>query len=221
MGVELIKYDPEWEALFKREAKKIKTLLGKKCCAVCHVGSTAVKGLHARPIIDIMAVVECFSPIEEAKEKLFNLGYQIVPEETDESTRMFVKGGAVAFKLVVFEKKNEAEIARRIALRNYLRVHRDDAVKYDVLRRTLLESGVDFRTYQEKRAIFLAELEPTALLWQKRQDRHFNHLLSGILISMGLGSLLSIAFADFAIGMCLGLCVGVSIGFGMAFLDKR
>lgn len=55
--ITLLEYDPRWPELFDREAKRIRSLLGKKVLQVEHVGSTSIPGLCAKPIIDILLVV--------------------------------------------------------------------------------------------------------------------------------------------------------------------
>ena len=49
--IEVVDYDPQWAKLFKVESKKIRTVLGKNCTAVYHIGSTSVKGLKAKPVM--------------------------------------------------------------------------------------------------------------------------------------------------------------------------
>lgn len=221
MAIELIKHNPEWGDLFKREAKKIKAALGETCYAVCHIGSTAVRSLHARPIIDIMAVVDSFASLEEHHKKLIDLGYQLLGEETTAICHTYAKRDGIACKLVIFEKSNELDIARRIAFRNYLSARHEVAAQYDVLRRTLAEECSDVRSYYEKRNVFIEENEKRALAWQKRQDRQFNHLLTGIVFCVGVGSLLGMALSDFSTGMCIGVCIGAVVGIGMSMFDKN
>ena len=55
--ITLVDYDPGWAALFAREADRIRAVLGEAVVLVEHVGSTAVPGLAAKPIIDILLVV--------------------------------------------------------------------------------------------------------------------------------------------------------------------
>ena len=62
--IEVVDYRPEWAVMFKEEAKKIKKILGKNCIGIYHIGSTAVKGLPAKPIIDIMPVVKDLSLVD-------------------------------------------------------------------------------------------------------------------------------------------------------------
>lgn len=52
----VVDYDPCWEQKYLAEAETIRAILGENCTAIFHIGSTAVKGLKAKPIIDIMPV---------------------------------------------------------------------------------------------------------------------------------------------------------------------
>jgi GrpB-like predicted nucleotidyltransferase (UPF0157 family) len=56
--VTLREYDPEWREQFAREAKRIRSVLGMRALRIDHVGSTSVPGLIAKPVIDILLVVE-------------------------------------------------------------------------------------------------------------------------------------------------------------------
>src|SRR5690242_13720265 len=56
--IAIVDYDPSWPLLFARENERIKSALGAKALSVEHVGSTSVPGLPAKPIIDILLVVE-------------------------------------------------------------------------------------------------------------------------------------------------------------------
>ncbi|MFR9146199.1 MAG: GrpB family protein [Mediterraneibacter sp.] len=73
--IEVVDYRPEWADMYKREAKKIRSILGKNCKAVCHIGSTSVKGMPAKPIIDIMPVVRDISLVDAHNKEFEALGY--------------------------------------------------------------------------------------------------------------------------------------------------
>src|SRR3712207_9105892 len=51
-------YDPAWPERFRREEAKIRAALGEAALAVEHIGSTSVPGLAAKPIVDVLLVVE-------------------------------------------------------------------------------------------------------------------------------------------------------------------
>src|SRR5690348_11533874 len=68
-------YDPAWPGLFEEEKSRILLALGEHLNAIEHVGSTAVPGLGARPIIDLLVGVAHFSAAERCIEPLRRLGY--------------------------------------------------------------------------------------------------------------------------------------------------
>src|SRR5580658_7485363 len=53
----LVDYDPQWPGLFTRESDRIMAALGHRAFRIEHTGSTAVPGLVAKPIIDVLLVV--------------------------------------------------------------------------------------------------------------------------------------------------------------------
>lgn len=57
MFIRVVPYDPFWEVEYENESQKIKNILKDILVEVYHIGSTAVKGLAAKSIIDIMPVV--------------------------------------------------------------------------------------------------------------------------------------------------------------------
>jgi len=76
-------YNKEWPGLFRAERKLLKAKLGKLAIAISHVGSTAVPGLCAKPILDIMVSV---LSIEKAENKISNFarcGYRVKPRQED------------------------------------------------------------------------------------------------------------------------------------------
>lgn len=58
MKVQVVDYDEDWVMRFQLEAKKLKDIFGEELIEIYHIGSTSVPGLRAKPIIDIMPVVQ-------------------------------------------------------------------------------------------------------------------------------------------------------------------
>ena len=54
----IVDYDPQWPELFAREADRIRSVLGRLALRIEHAGSTSVPGLAAKPIIDMLLVVD-------------------------------------------------------------------------------------------------------------------------------------------------------------------
>jgi GrpB-like predicted nucleotidyltransferase (UPF0157 family) len=82
--VEIVAYDPRWPALFELERPLLAQALRPWLTGpIEHVGSTAVPGMPAKPVIDIMAAVETLEVSRDASHPLLQLGYQFAPYRVD------------------------------------------------------------------------------------------------------------------------------------------
>lgn len=212
MEIKLVKHDPEWKVLFKEQAREIKGALGKVCVALSHIGSTAIRDVPARPIIDILVVVNAFSLLDEKSDALAGLGYES-SELVPDGMRVYNKQGEPAYKIIALEKSNHAEIERRVAVRNYLRAYPAVAKEFSERKTEIAEQILDFRDYFGERDAFMDQLEREALVWQKRQDRQSNGLAFGMTVGAGIGVFLGMALDNLALGVGLGMCIG--LGFGV------
>jgi GrpB-like predicted nucleotidyltransferase (UPF0157 family) len=150
--VTVVPYDEEWPVLFAAEADQLRRAIGKPLRAVEHVGSTAVPGLAAKPIVDIAISVEDFDALDIPM--LEALGYRYVPEYEDElpQRRYFEKAG---FHVHVYELEHE-EFMDYLRFRDYLRTHPEDAGAYGELKLRLAVE--DREAYQEGKGPFVARL---------------------------------------------------------------
>ena len=220
MEITFVKHDLEWKTLFKAEAIEVKKALGKICVVQSHIGSTAVKGVVARPIIDILLVVENFLLLEEKEASIFVLGYK-KEESASPEMRVYQKSDDLSYKIIAVEKTNATEIARRVAFRNYLRAHPEKAKVFSDKKMELAAAAMDLDEYISTRAEMIEELEKEALAWQVRQDRQSNGLAFGLAIGVGIGVFFGIALNNLALGMGLGVCIGVAFGTVIAFWDNN
>ena len=76
----VVEYNPEWDREFEKESALIKDVLGDNCIAIHHIGSTAVSGLAAKPIIDMMPVVKSLEAVDAVRDGLEALGYEYMGE---------------------------------------------------------------------------------------------------------------------------------------------
>ena len=171
--IEVVDYRPEWETMFKEESKKIKKILGKNCVGVNHIGSTSVKGLPAKPIIDIMPVVKDISLVDAHNSEFEALGYECRGEFGIPGRRFFAKGGDNrTHHIHIFEQSNQTDIQRHIAVRDYLNAHSDTAAEYAALKKKLAaEFPFDNDGYCDGKEEYMKSLEEKALHWQEKQNR--------------------------------------------------
>jgi GrpB-like predicted nucleotidyltransferase (UPF0157 family) len=78
-AVRIVDYDPAWPRLAEAELRRIGRALGEVAVRLEHVGSTAVPGLAAKPIIDLQVCVDSIQPRKRYVESLEKLGYLFVP----------------------------------------------------------------------------------------------------------------------------------------------
>jgi GrpB-like predicted nucleotidyltransferase (UPF0157 family) len=78
--VELSPYSPLWPAVYEVERERIAALFAGEEVAIEHIGSTAVPGLGAKPIIDVMLGVPALALVESRMDALAAEGYRYVKE---------------------------------------------------------------------------------------------------------------------------------------------
>ncbi len=79
--VVLVQHDPRWSTLFARASDELHAALGSSILAVHHVGSTAVPGLCAKPILDVLVSIPAFARGADLVPQLAALGYEFRPAE--------------------------------------------------------------------------------------------------------------------------------------------
>jgi GrpB-like predicted nucleotidyltransferase (UPF0157 family) len=91
--VQLSAYSPLWPAIFDFERARLQGILGADAAVIEHIGSTAVPGMGAKPIIDVMVGVADLAMIERRMAELQADGYRYVPEfeRSMPQRRYFVK----------------------------------------------------------------------------------------------------------------------------------
>jgi GrpB-like predicted nucleotidyltransferase (UPF0157 family) len=143
--VELVAYDPDWSRLFAVEAERLRAVLDPALVLrIEHFGSTAVPGLVAKPIIDILIAVHSLARAKaEAVAPILSLGY-VYREDNPKPDRMFfVKGmppyGARRTHHVHITEPGGEMWQRRLAFRDHLRAHPDEAERYAALKRDLAQ----------------------------------------------------------------------------------
>ncbi len=138
--LELSAYSPMWPAIFDIERGRLTAIFGADAVVIEHIGSTAVPGLEAKPIIDVMVGVPAISVVERKIAELEADGYRYVQEfeKSMPERRYFVKAhghpGYFHLQAVIYAS---AFWKRHLAFRDALRA--DDALagEYWKLKRRL------------------------------------------------------------------------------------
>ena len=167
MLVRVVEYDPHWPQMFEREAEKLAAVLGDNLVAIHHIGSTAVEGLKAKPIIDILPVVRDLGAVDARAGNFEELGYEYLGEFGIPGRRYLRKGGDErTHQIHIFSAESRGEIRRHLAVRDYLRTHREEADAYGRLKERLAEEyPYDIEGYCDGKDEFVKELERRALAW--------------------------------------------------------
>ena len=134
--VELVEHDPAWSRGFSRHAQRLRDALGKAARRVEHIGSTAVPGLAAKPIIDILLVVD--DPADEASylADLEVAGYELRVREADFDEHRMLRTPTRDVHIHVFPAWS-AEIDRYLTLREHLRASPPARAAYEARKREL------------------------------------------------------------------------------------
>ena len=122
-------YDPAWPERFRREEAKIRAALGERALAVEHIGSTAVPGLAAKPIVDILLVVEDSADEPSYLSALEGAGYVLRVREPDFDEHRMFRTPAKDVHVHVFSA-GSPEIERYLLLRERLREDKGDRELY-------------------------------------------------------------------------------------------
>ena len=169
MPVVLASHDPEWALRATREAARLREGLGATLIEVHHIGSTAVPGIDAKPIVDLMPVVRDLAEVDAANGALAELGFQSHGEFGIGGRRYFTwtnpADGRREVHVHVFRAGSE-HITRHLAFRDFMRSLPAEARAYEAEKRRCrdLHAG-DSRAYSEAKSPWIAAAQARALAW--------------------------------------------------------
>lgn len=163
--IEIVAYDPEWPVAFEAAAARIQAALGEAALVIEHVGSTAVPGLAAKPVIDINLTVADSADEAAYAAKLESAGYRLVIREPDWFEHRMFKGGAPAVNLHVFTV-GCPELGRMRLLRDWLRCSPEDVALYAATKRRLAaQSWTYVQNYADAKSEVVQAIMARAEAW--------------------------------------------------------
>lgn len=158
--VELVPYDDAWKRAFEAEADRLRSALGDRIVALDHVGSTAVEGLAAKPIIDILLVVDDLDDEQRWIDRLEAHDYAFRPDDPVPDRLFFAKGPEDdrTHYLSVTERESDTHV-EQLLFRDYLRANPEAAAEYEQLKRDLAQRFPDDRSsYTERKSRFVQQV---------------------------------------------------------------
>jgi GrpB-like predicted nucleotidyltransferase (UPF0157 family) len=164
-AVEIVDYDPAWPARFEEEQTALRCVLNPWLAGpIEHIGSTAVPGLAAKPVIDIMAGVETLESSRDAIQAAATLGYCYFPYQASIRHWMCKPSDAFRTHHLHLVPVSSPQWLRPIAFRNYLRAHPDVAAEYEQLKRAFaLKFRLDREAYTKAKSSFIDAITAEAL----------------------------------------------------------
>lgn len=119
--------------------KRILDALGDKVFAIEYIGSTSIKGLQAKPIIDIIVAVQNIDEISNFIHPLSKIEFEYIPKPEFKDRRFFRKGqwGNGTCHLHMCEISS-SEWIDKVLFRDYLRLHPEVAEQYASLKKSFL-----------------------------------------------------------------------------------
>jgi GrpB-like predicted nucleotidyltransferase (UPF0157 family) len=183
--LQIVDHDTAWTKRFEQEQARLRDACGDLLEAIEHIGSTAVPGLPAKPVIDLLATVRemaLLSTLHEGShtrvdgrgippegnarhvalvEAITGLGYEYLGEYGIRRRLYFRKGPSgddPGFHLHVVRQGTRLQ-REHLLFRDYLRVHSDVAEHYGRHKRELAKRyGEDRKAYTDAKAAFIAQV---------------------------------------------------------------
>jgi GrpB-like predicted nucleotidyltransferase (UPF0157 family) len=163
VDVTIATYDPEWPRRFDEERVRLGSLADELDAEVHHIGSTAVPGLDAKPIIDLLFAIRDFGDADAVTAALGDAGYQHNHWADTVERRLLFRGDPMSHQIHLVAAASEA-YRRQLAFRDWLRNHADEASAYAALKKELAARlGNDHRAYTKAKTEFVERCMRLAL----------------------------------------------------------
>lgn len=164
-------YDPQWPSRFNQESSILKSILKDLALTIHHIGSTAIPGIKAKPIIDILITVLKIESIDVFNVQMENIGYIVGGEFGLPGRRFFCKGDNenCRFHLHVYEDTHPA-VQKYLMFRDYMTNHPQEAKEYEALKSDLAERYSNSRTlYTQNKSNYIETIYQKAAEWIKKK----------------------------------------------------
>jgi len=166
--VALVPHDEGWADEYRLAKDELENILGGNVAEIHHVGSTAIAGISAKPILDVAIVVKSVEAIDFAGMEA--AGYEYIGERIDTGKHFFVRGkeGGISTHHVGCYPENSENCESAVLFCNYLNEHPECAAQYSDLKIELASKYPDDRlAYAEAKSAFIEDIVAIAKGKQK------------------------------------------------------
>jgi GrpB-like predicted nucleotidyltransferase (UPF0157 family)/predicted acetyltransferase len=166
IAVHLSEPNPAWAETFGRERLRLIDALGPILVDVHHIGSTAIPGIRAKPVIDALPVVLGLKELDAARGRVESLGYDWWGEYGIEGRRFCTMQSTDGLRILHahFFERDAPAIERHLAFRDYLRDHPTTAREYEAVKvRSAAANPDNSNDYNESKSPWIRAKEAIAL----------------------------------------------------------
>lgn len=164
---EIIPYKNEWAEEYEAEKKALLKILRGKILDIEHIGSTSIKGLQSKPIIDIAIVVIEVESADAFTEILGKIGYAFHSSSTER--HFYRKGTPIKYHVSIVFARTGGFWVRQILFRDFLKNNSDKRNEYGNLKENLLKNDpTGLNSYMSGKTDFIYEILKLAG-WKENQ----------------------------------------------------
>jgi GrpB-like predicted nucleotidyltransferase (UPF0157 family) len=136
-GVVIVDYDPSWPEEFRVVGTALRASLGDVALRIDHIGSTAVVGLAAKPVVDVQVSVAAFEPLDAFRVPIERAGYVHRAGNTERTKRYFRERPGQRRTHIHVRRAGSFSEQFALLFRDFLRTHPQRAAAYAALKREL------------------------------------------------------------------------------------
>ena len=161
-------YDPDWPVLFGEIGRGLRGTLGLTALRIDHIGSTAVPGLAAKPVIDIQVSVGALEPAGQFRMPLEVAGWTFRADNPDRTKRYFREAAGARRTHLHVRRAGSWSEQFALLFRDYLRATPERAAEYAAHKRALAaQYGADRHGYTDAKVPFFWATMQLADEWAK------------------------------------------------------
>ena len=160
-------HDPRWPAMAKAEGDRLRHVFPDVIGGVDHIGSTAIAGIPAKPVLDLIVAITDMAAFDRATTDMATLGYEGWGEYGLPGRRYFTRDDPVTGTRQVqlhCYAQGSAEITRHVAFRDHLRANPHLAAEYARVKQQCREAHPDnSHKYSDCKSRWIQRMERAAL----------------------------------------------------------